>query len=385
MNARPPVYLDYAATAPLHPEVLKRYQEALTDGAQFNPSSPHAQGRHAKALLENARERVAAHFKVSPDSVVFCSGATESNHLALWGLTAILKDGVSLVTSATEHPSVLAALQSQPYIQAPVKILPAHGDGTLKISTLEEALQNNPGLVSIMAANNETGVCQDIERISELCKAAAVPFHCDAVQAIHHLCGPTLAQRCDLISFTGHKLGAPRGIGALIITEPAREMGVLLGGGQQERGRRSGTENVAGAQALAAALELKRVSWEELEASRNSWEEKLRAAFASVLIHGQKAKRLPGFSCFSIPGSVGEALLRFLDARGISVSTGSACSTGKKTASPVILAMTDDQDLARSSLRLSFGEPFEESMQKHVLRTIKEGIEHLRRVQGGLC
>ncbi|MDF1663618.1 MAG: aminotransferase class V-fold PLP-dependent enzyme, partial [Planctomycetota bacterium] len=140
MSSQPSIYLDYAATAPLHPIVFKAYQDAYAQGAQFNPSSPHSLGQQAKALLSNARQRVADYFEVPKDSVVFSSGATESNHLALWGLASTLKASQSLITSATEHPSVLAALQTQPYTQAPCHQLPCHSDGTLQLSRLEETL-----------------------------------------------------------------------------------------------------------------------------------------------------------------------------------------------------------------------------------------------------
>lgn len=384
MSAQPPIYLDHAATAPLHPEVFKAYQNAYARGAQFNPSSPHSQGQQSKSLLENARQRVAHYFEVPKEAIIFTSGATESNHLALWSLASTLKDSQSLITSATEHPSVLAALDSQPYSNSQLCPLPSHSDGTLELSRLVKALEQDPGLVSVMAANNETGVCQDIQGISKLCKDHSVPFHCDAVQAIPYLSGPDLAQRCDLITLTGHKLGSPRGIGALIVSDPSVELRPLFRGGDQELGRRSGTENVAGAVALAAALELGLRPWEALEESRNQLEQRLKKALPSVVIHGESSRRLPGFCCFSVADVVGEALLRWLDGRGIAASTGSACSTGRKTASPVILAMTGDTALARSSLRLSFAEPLEESMQKHVVTTIKEGIEHLRRVQGSI-
>ncbi|MDF1663619.1 MAG: aminotransferase class V-fold PLP-dependent enzyme, partial [Planctomycetota bacterium] len=240
-----------------------------------------------------------------------------------------------------------------------------------------------PGLVTVMAANNETGVCQDIKAISQLCNKYSVPFHCDAVQAVAHFPGPELSGSCDLMTLTGHKLGGPRGIGALI-HKPGVPIRPLFSGGSQENGRRSGTENVAGAVALAAALELGPREWRPIEESRNRLERCLKEALPTIVIHGESAQRLPGFSCFSIPDIVGEALLRWLDSRGIAVSTGSACSTSKKTASPVLLAMTGNQELAASSIRLSFIEPLEDSMQKHVVTTIKEGIEHLRRVQGSI-
>lgn len=383
-NSPAAIYLDYAATAPLHPQVFKAYQEAFAEGAQFNPSSPHAAGRKAKDLLEGARRRVAEYFEVPTGSIVFTSGATESNHLALWGLSGALKNHQNLITSATEHPSVISALQSQPYIQSPVLLLPSYEDGTLQIPHLEEALRQKPGLLSVMAANNETGVRQDIQMISALCRRRSVPFHCDAVQAVPYLAGAELSRSCDLMTISGHKLGAPRGIGALVISEPKFRLKPLFTGGSQEDGRRSGTENVAGAIALAAALELGLRDWESLEKNRDQFERRLKTTIPSAQVHGENARRLPGFSCFSVPGIVGEAMLRWLDGRGIAVSTGSACSTGKKMASPVILAMTGDEELARSSLRLSFAQSLGEDMQKHVVTTIKEGIEHLRRVQGGI-
>ena len=374
--------LDYASSAPLTPTILQAYTRAYGDGAAGNPSSAHKSGQRARTLLEQARARVAAVFELPKGSVVFTSGATEANHLAIWGLAARLKQGKTLITSQIEHPSLLAAAHFQPYGDHPHRKVTVSEAGLLKMDSLQEALNDQPGLVSVMAANNETGVIQNLKSIYQRCQKKQVPVHSDAVQALRFLPAPELARHSDFLSISGHKLGSPRGVGALICCSH-KNIEPLLRGGLQEGALRAGTENVAGAVALAMALEqLCQEDYDGILRCGLELEEKLKAALPHIQIHGDEAPRLPGFCCFSDPDIVGEALVTWLSERDIMVSAGSACSTGKKEASHVIMAMFGDEDLARASVRISLGTELTTALQTHIVTAIGQGIRHLRWLQG---
>lgn len=338
------VYLDYNASAPLRPDARGAVLAALD--VTGNPSSVHAFGRAARALVEEARAEVAALVGARPDEVVFTSGATEANSLAL-----AAAQGAVLV-SASEHPSVLEAAPS-------AERLPVGPDGLLDLAALAARLRSleAPVLVSVMLANNETGVIQPIAEIAALVKQAGGRLHCDAVQAAGRLSLDMAGLGVDYLTLSSHKIGGPKGAGALIVRTGAPLTAQLLGGGQERR-LRAGTEDVAaiagfGAACRAAAEDL--AAMERLSNWRDRFEARLLAIAPETYIFGCEAPRLPNTSCFANPFLPAETQLIALDLEGLAVSSGSACSSGKVSPSHVLLAMGADDALAGAALRLSLG------------------------------
>jgi cysteine desulfurase len=378
--------LDYAATLPLNKAAFDAYIQAYNNGAAANPSAPYQAGRKSRGLLEEARGRVADYFDCPPESVIFTASATEANHLAIWGMIPNLPPETTVLSSSIEHPSVLAACQHHPFPNHSHRTICVEKSGALSLPNLRAALSKNAGLLSVMAANNETGVIQPLAEIYAECQGRGIPFHTDAVQAIRFLNPRSqLMKHCDLLALSGHKLGTPRSIGALIVKQSmGSRLQPILRGGKQENQMRAGTENVAAAVSLAVALDEICLGGEaeRLRASTARLEQRLRELLPDIYVHGHEAERLPGFLCFSVPGVVGKALVTWLDLQDISVSSGSACSTGDSKASHVLMAMNGDEDLARASIRISMGEALDERTLKHVATTISEGSKHLRRVQG---
>ncbi|MEO1190644.1 MAG: cysteine desulfurase family protein [Pseudomonadota bacterium] len=337
-------YLDYNATAPLRPAAKAAMIAALE--VEANPSSLHRPGRAARALVEEVREAVAALVGAKPLEVLFTAGATEANNLCLAGTKA-----ASVFASAGEHESVLAALQGT--------TLPLLPDGRLDLDALENLLKTaeQPVLLSLQAANNETGVVQPVAEALALVKAVGGWLHCDAVQAVGRL-DPALWSEADYVSLSAHKIGGPKGVGALILRDAA-PLAPLLRGGGQERRLRAGTENVAaiagfGAAALAVA-ECWRAEAERTRSLRDRFEAGLRALAPDAAVFGGDAERLPNTSCFAFPGQRAETLLIKLDLAGVFVSSGSACSSGKVERSHVLTAMGIAPHLAEGALRFSFG------------------------------
>ena len=339
------VYLDYNASAPLRPESREALVEALADIG--NPSSVHSFGRDARAHVEKAREAVASLVGASPGDVVFTSGATEANNLAL---TAAADS--SLLVSATEHPSVLEAAPT-------AERLPVDAQGLLDLEHLAGRLEGleEPPFVSVMLANNETGVLQPVSEISALVKRAGGLLHCDAVQAAGRLAIDMASLGADYLSLSSHKIGGPKGAGALIVRPGAPLTAQQLGGGQERR-RRAGTENVAAIAGFGAAcrsIDLGFAQSETLRAWRDRFEDRLLALAPETEIFGRGAGRLPNTSCFANAFLPAETQLIGLDLGGIAVSSGAACSSGKVAASHVLRAMGAPEPLAGSALRLSLG------------------------------
>jgi cysteine desulfurase len=340
-----PVYLDYNATAPLRPaasEAMARVQ-ALAG----NPSSVHSFGRQARAAVETAREQVAALAGAKPAQVVFTSGGTEANNLAL----ACCGRGRVLV-SAIEHDSILAAAPAAEQI-------PVSGAGVVDLVALERLLQADPrpALVSVMLANNETGVIQPLAEAVAIARRAGALVHGDAVQAAAKLPLDFAGLGLDLMSLSAHKFGGPKGAGALVVADDVPFTAQLRGGGQ-ERGRRAGTENVAaiagfGAAAEEARRELPRMV--EVGAMRDWLERDACADVPATRIIGVGAPRLANTSCLALPGVGAETLVMALDLAGVAVSAGSACSSGKVKASHVLRAMGLEAAIAGSAIRVSLG------------------------------
>ncbi len=357
-------YCDHNATSPLRPECRDAVLHALTIGG--NPASVHAAGRAAHALVENAREAVASLVGARPDEVIFTSGATESNSLALAGaIEGAMVEGekpvriTRLFVSAIEHSSVLKAAQrlGEKVPGLRLEILPVTADGVLDTEALRVALREGKGraLVAVMAANNETGVVQPLPEISRLVREAGALLLVDAVTAA----GKTELDfsLCDYMTLSGHKLGGPQGAGALIVRSGAPFAPQLVGGGQQ-KGLRAGTENLSGIAGFGAAARAVQGDGEErvrVAQLRDDFEKKLKAAIPGVTVFGDKVPRLCSTSNVAVPGLTGENIVIALDLDGVLVSSGSSCSSGKITPSHVLSAMGVDENLAGASLRVSFG------------------------------
>ncbi|TDL43784.1 cysteine desulfurase family protein [Microbacterium oleivorans] len=354
------LYLDHAATGPVRPEVREAILPFL--GERYgNPSSHHTVGEAAAAALTDARRRVAAVLGMRPGDVIFTSGATEANNLALKGVAvaALLRTGRPghLVTSAIEHESLLASAEFLERVHGvAVTRLRVDADGLVSADDLAASLREDTVLVSLGYANNEIGTVQDAAALAAVSTAARVPLHLDAVQAAGWL--PLAGTGAEALSIAGHKIGAPQGIGALAIRGRV-PLEPLLHGGGQERDRRSGTENVAGAVGLAVALELAEA--ERLDATarvtavRDAFVARVLALIAEARLTGHASRRLPGTASFTFSGVSGEAVLLELERRGVVSSSGSACAAGSDEPSHVLLALGIAPEVAQTSVRFSFG------------------------------
>ncbi|HXL70591.1 MAG TPA: cysteine desulfurase family protein [Rhizomicrobium sp.] len=350
-------YCDHNATAPLRLEARKAVERALS--LTGNPSSVHAGGRAARAMVEEARDAVARLAGAKSESVIFTSGATEANALALWGAVEAAMDAgkpvTRLLVSAIEHKSVLktAEVIAERVPGIRIEIVPVTANGVVDIEALTASLQGEGhALVAVMAANNETGVMQPVAEISRLCRAAGALLLVDAVTAAGKI--PLDAGLCDYMSLSGHKLGAPQGVGALIVSDAAPLAPQLVGGGQQ-KGLRAGTENLSGIAGFGAATKALLLNDEErtrLAALRDGFEHALKEAVPDAVILGANAPRLANTSNVALPGLAAENMVIALDLDGVMVSSGSSCSSGKIAASHVLAAM-GKSDL--SSIRVSFG------------------------------
>ncbi|MGE0746527.1 MAG: cysteine desulfurase family protein [Rhodospirillales bacterium] len=344
MNPR--VYLDWNASAPAWPAAVAAATEAMSAGG--NASSIHAAGQAARRRIEAARGRVAALVGARPDQVVFTAGATEANNQALrcTGRAAVF-------VSAVEHPSVLEA--------APDAVrLPVDRDGIVDLDALDRRLAAAPGpaLVSLMLANNETGVIQPVAEAAAIARRHGALVHCDAVQGPGRIAVDFAALGADLMSLSAHKLGGPQGVGALIVREPALA-GRLVHGGGQERGRRAGTENGPGIAGFGAAADavaaLGTGAAAGMAALRDGIERRIRAVAPDAVVFGAGAPRLPNTSQIAMPGMAAETQVIAFDLDGIAVSAGAACSSGRVAAPVVLAAMGVPDALARSAIRISLG------------------------------
>ena len=345
-------YLDYNATAPLRAEAREALVAALDIG---NPSSVHEEGRKARALVETARADVAALVSAPAETVIFTSGGTEACNLALGLRQAPAGEIKRLLVSAIEHSAVLAAAEES---VLPVELLPVTADGMVDMAALDAALQDEtPALVCVMLANNETGTIQPIAEIAAKTRAHGSLLFCDAVQAAGKMPIDIFALGVDALSLSGHKLGAPMGIGALV-TRPAVVVPPQLLGGGQELGRRAGSENISGIAAFAAAAKAAMRDLNDfanLAELRDDMEAALLAVQPQTEIFGKHADRLANTSCFALGGLNSETLVMALDLAGVAVSAGSACSSGKVSRSHVLAAMGAETHISKGVLRVSLG------------------------------
>jgi cysteine desulfurase len=370
MNQRS--YLDYNATAPLRDEVRAAVVEALS--LTGNPSSVHEEGRRARASVEAAREKVSALVGARAEDVIFTSGGTEANALAL----AQGGEGVSRFVSAIEHPSVLAAAPD-------AARTPVTSEGVIDLEKLETALQDHHlkgkrPFVSLMAANNETGAIQPVAETAKIVKDATGLLHTDAVQAAGQMRLDLAALGADLLSLSGHKIGGPKGVGALVVHEGLAVKPVIKGGGQERR-RRAGTENVPGIVGFGVAAELAAADLarlDEIAALRDELEARALAIAPDAVVLSARVNRLANTSCIAVPGAKAETLVIGLDLAGIAVSSGSACSSGKVEASHVLAAMGVAQEIAQGAIRVSLGFQSKRDDIENFLRAFGELIERLK-------
>lgn len=382
-------YLDHAATTPMRPEVLEAMLPFL--GATFgNPSSSHAAGRAARAGLEGARREVAEALGVEPREVVFTSGGTEADNLAILGRAlAVRAAGRTPVVAvaATEHKAILAAAHSVGSLGGEERLLPVDRAGRLDLAALGETLSREPAIVSVMWVNNETGVVQPLPRIAAMCEAAGVPLHSDLVQAFGKLAIDLGTLPLPLATISGHKIGAPKGIGALIVRRGI-ELAPLVTGGGQQGGLRPGTENVAGAVALgrAALLAAREVGAESqrLGALRTALLEGLRQAVPDLHLTADGGETAPHVLSLLFPGADSGILLIHLDQAGIAASGGSACTTGATEPPHVLTAMGVPRELARGVLRLSLGHETTAADIAHAVEVIPVAVRRARALAEGM-
>lgn len=354
-------YLDNAATTPVRPEVLEAMLPYLGNEAFGNPSSAHRFGRAARAGIEEAKRSVAEALGAEPNQVVFTSGGTEADNLAIVGaaLAAKTQGGpFRVAVSASEHKAALAAAHAVKHLGGEEILLPVTASGQIENGALNAALGRGVAMVSVMWVNNEVGTVQPVVELATRCRDAGVLFHSDAVQAFGKIPVSLRDSGCTLLTISGHKIGAPKGIGALIVRDRKAVEAIIHGGGQQF-GIRPGTENVPGIVGLGVAA---RLAAEEqhalaprLRELRDELERRLVAIVPDAVINGWQGERAPHITNVSIPGTDSEALLMHLDLAGIACSSGSACSTGAVEPSHVLTAMGVRRDLGVAALRFSFG------------------------------
>ena len=354
-----PVYLDHAATTPVREEVFEAMKPFY--GPRFgNPSSTHRWGREARAALDEARERVGRCLGARPDEICFTSGGTEADNFAILGAWRALKakGRPAIVTTPIEHKAVLGAVHHATDEGAEERLLKMTSDGVVDRNSFDKLMDDRVAVCSMMWVNNEIGTIQPVAELAARAKDRGAIFHTDAVQAFGKVPIDAHKQQFDLLTISGHKFGAPKGIGALFIRR-GTNLEPLLHGGAQDRGRRPGTENVAAAVGLARAAELTLAECEahcaRLGKLRDRLEAGILAKVPDAVIHGRGAERAPHITNVSVPGTDSESLLMALDLRGIACSGGSACQSGSIEPSHVLSAIGVRPDLASAAVRMSLG------------------------------
>ena len=389
-DARDLVYLDHAATAPMLPEAIAAMTEELAHLG--NPSSLHSAGRRARRVVEESREQIAEAFSARPSEVIFTSGGTEADNLAVKGLFWARRDAGParrrVLVNPAEHHAVLDSAQwLASHEGAEVCWLPVDGAGVISVDALRAAIEADPAsvaLVSVMWANNEVGTIAPVADLAAVAAEHGIPFHTDAVQAAAQVPVSFSGSGADALTITGHKLGGPVGAGALLLGRGVQPVPVLHGGGQ-EADIRSGTLDAPAIRAFATAAQVVAKSRDEeairLAALRDDLVRRVLAAVPDAILNGPPPgpARLPGNAHFSFPGCEGDALLMLLDAKGIACSTGSACTAGVARPSHVLLAMGADEARARSSLRFSFGSTSTQADSEAVGAVIGEVVDRARR------
>ena len=379
-----PVYLDHAATTPVREEVFAAMQPFF--GPRFgNPSSMHRWGRDARTALDEARERVGRCLGATPDEIVFTSCGTEADNMAVIGVwRARRAEGrPAAVSTPIEHKAVLGAVHEIAHEGGEERLVAVDSSGRVDSSSFDQLVREDTAVCSVMWVNNEIGTVQDIHALAELARSRGVVFHSDAVQAFGKIDIDARRTPFDLLSISGHKIGAPKGIGALYIRRGTR-MEALMFGGAQDRGRRPGTENVAMAVGLACATELAVAEREDecrrLGALRDRLEAAIVARVPDAIIHGRDAPRAPHITNISVPGTESESMLIALDLRGVACSAGSACQSGSINPSHVLEAIGVRTDVANAAIRLSFGALSSDASVDRVAEVFPMLVEKARRL-----
>ena len=381
MNRNCRIYLDNAATTPLHPKV----REAMLEAADLfgNPSSLHAEGREASARISLARRQVAGLLHASPAEILFTSGGTESDSLAIRGILAASRErGRHVITSAIEHPAVRNTLSRLSRLGlAEVTELPTDREGAVSPEDLRAAIRPDTVLVTVMTANNEVGTLQPVSQIGNICREAGIPFHTDAVQAAGHLPMDLSAWPVDLLSLSAHKLHGPKGTGALYIRKGIRLLSPATGG-KQESGLRAGTENTMGIIGLGTAASIfsghEAEYAEQVLSLKNLLCSSLLEAVPGTVVNGSPVSSLPGILSLSFPGVQAEQLLVLMDLNGIAASSGSDCTAGSVEPSHVLLAMGRSEQEARNAVRISLSALNTETEIHQVLEILPELVRRLQ-------
>lgn len=366
-------YFDHNATTPVSPEVLEAMLPIMTE-VFGNPSSIHHYGQAARAKLDDARRQVAAMLHCSDNEIVFTSGGTESDNLAILGVAT----GGHVITTTIEHPAVLASADQLTVTQVPVD-----RSGIVDPAAIRKALRSDTKLISVMHVNNELGTIQPVEEIGRIAREAGVAFHSDGIQAAGKVPIDVRAMHADVYAISGHKIYAPKGTGALFIRK-GLNLRPQMHGGSHENRLRAGTQNVAGAVALGAAAhwinQHAAAEWPVLAQLRDRLEQGILARVADTHVNAQGSLRTPNVTNIRFDGIDSEALLIALDLRGFAVSAGSACSSGKQDPSPVLIAIGLTRDQAKSSIRFSLGRSNDARQVDALIDAVAESVAHLRKL-----
>lgn len=375
------VYLDNAATTALSPKVLEKMMPYLTD-IYGNASSPHSFGQTARIGVEHAREQVARAINADPSEIVFTGCGTESDNTVLFGVAErYAKKGDHIITTNVEHHAILHSCAALEKKGIKVTYLPVDKDGLVTPEQVRDAITDKTILVSVMFANNEVGTIMPIPEIAAVCHEKGVLFHTDAVQAAGHIPIDVKAMGIDMLSISGHKFHGPKGVGVLYERKGIRLPSYIIGG-EQEKGRRAGTENVAGIVGLGEALELAVTNMSETSARMTRMRDRLiegiEATIPEVKLNGHRTKRLPNNVNFSIKYIEGESILLMLDMAGIAASSGSACTSGSLDTSHVLLALGLTHEVAHGSVRMTLGDDTTDEDIDYVLETLPKVAHRLR-------
>lgn len=371
------IYLDNAATTFLAEEVKEEIKSKLD--LFGNPSSRHSLGKEARIEIEKARDKLANFVGAKPEEIFFTSGATESNNFAIKGLALANPIKKQIIISAIEHPSIIETCNAMKKNGYKIDIIPVDKEGIIKLDELKKKIGKDTLLVSVMHVNNEIGTIQPIEEIAKICKAKKVLFHVDAVQSFAKIPINVNSIGVDLLSISGHKINAMKGVGFLYVRKGIKILPLINGGGQED-GMRSGTENVLGIISLAKAIDLKRYEFEVKNSRDRIIHEILKIPGARL--NGSQSKRIYNNACFSFYGIEGESLQMLLDEEGIYVSTGSACSSNKLAGSHVLKAIGVNNYYLNGSIRISLDSlsALPRNVEDLVVKKIKENVEKLTKI-----
>lgn len=382
------IYLDNSSTTRVDPAVVEAMLPYLTEDFG-NASSIHFYGQKARGAVDKARHQVAGLINSRPNEVVFTSGGTEANNLALRGLVEANKPhGRHIIISAIEHPAVKSVCEDLEKNDLEITYLPVYSNGIVRIEDVKAAIREDTVIISVMMANNEIGTLQPVEEIGQLVSELKMNgkklwFHTDAVQAAGKIVVDVEAIKCDLLSLSGHKIHAPKGIGALYVRRGTRLHAQNIGG-RQERGVRGGTESVSNIVAFGKAAEMAKADLtaesEKMFALRSKLENEIGEKISDLVFNGERDSRLPNIANISFLGVEGEGLLINLDMQGIAVSTGSACSSGSLEPSPVIRALGHGDDVARNAIRFSLGKDNSAEDIDRLLEVLPNAVETLRKL-----